>query len=286
MKKIPLLLAVAVLPLAASAQTVYVNETFDTDTIGQLPSDPAQRRTSLVTVEAGVGAIGTDNVLRLNDSSDSTGTLIEYNVGPTALSALYVQFDLINNVPNNVGSASNPLIFGIGAWNDTTGSATLNSTATRAIGVEFYAIGATSTLRLRSGGTTLGTNSIYNMSAQQTVKVWINDHNTQTISYTRPDNYTSATLSANSVVIWVNNVLIGGGTASGFSLIPTFATDSDASLGRLAFTSTSTNKLDFSVDNLYVASAAPIPEPSTYAALAGFAALGLCVWQRRRQRQA
>lgn len=283
MKKIPLLLAIAVLPLAASAQTVYINETFDTDTIGQLPSDPAQRRTSLVTVAAGVGAIGTDNVLRVNDSSNTTASLIEYNVGDSALSGLYAQFDLINNAGNNTGTAANPFVFSIGAWNDTTGSATLGSTANRAIGVEFYATGSSSTLRIRSGGTTLGSNTTYNMTAQQTVKVWINDHGTNTLNYTRPDNYTTATLNANSVVIWVNDVLIGGGTASGFALVSTFTTGTDASLGRIGFSSTTTNILDFSVDNLYVTA---IPEPSTYAAIAGFAALGLCVWQRRRQRQA
>lgn len=285
MKKISLLLAIAALPLAASAQTVYINETFDTDTIGIAPTDSAQRRVSFVTVAAGVGAIGTDNALRFNDPNATDAYFIEYNAGGSALSGLYAQFDLINNIPNNIGSASHPLIFGIGAWSDST-SALLGANTNRAIAVEFYANGSGSTLRLRSGGTILGSNTTYDMSAQQTVKVWINDHGTNTINYTRPDNFNTATLNPNSVVVWVNDVLIGGGSASGFTLLSGFTTGSDASLGRIGFTSGSATILDFSVDNIYIASAAPIPEPSTYAAIAGFAALGLCVWQRRRQHQA
>lgn len=278
---LPVLL-LAALPGSAIAQTVFINETFETDTIGQLPTDPALRRTSLVSVAAGSGVIGTSNVVHFNDNSNTTAGVLEYNVGESAQSVLYVKFDVMNNIPNPTGTAANPLIFGIGAWNDTTSSSTLGSNANRAVNVEFYASGSSSTVRLRSGGNTLGSNTTYDMSELQSVQVWINDHQTNAVSYTRPDNYQTATLAANSVVIWINNVLIGGGTDAGFGLQSTFTTGVDASLGRIGFNSTQANVLDFSIDNIYVATAAPIPEPSTYAAIVGALALGLVAWRRRR----
>ncbi len=63
----------ALLPLGAQAQTVYIDETFETDTLSAAPADTAQRRALATTVVAGTGVIGTDQAARLNDSSASTG---------------------------------------------------------------------------------------------------------------------------------------------------------------------------------------------------------------------
>lgn len=282
MKKIPLLLAVAVLPLAASAQTVYINETFDTDTIGVAPTDASLKTTSLVTVQAGSGLMGTDNLLRFNDNLAGSGGALEYNVGASAVGTLYASFSLLNNAHSGTGSGTNPIIFGVGAWNTGTGIL-LNANANRNFGLEFSGTGTTSTLKLRVGGSAVYTTT-YTPASVQSVQIWVNDHNTNTLTYTRPDNYQSASLAANSVVVYINNVLTGA-SASGYT-IQTLGDGSDATMGRVGFNTSSTTIADFLIDDLYIASAAPIPEPSTYAAIAGLAALGLSVWQRRRTRQA
>ncbi len=267
------------MPLAASAQTVYINETFDTDTIGIAPTDAAQKYSSQTLVQAGSGVMGTDRLAQINDATGSAGG-IEYNVGTSALGTLYTSFDLFNNAPSGTGNGTQPLIFGIGAWNSSA-SLVMNANATRYFGLEFFALGTTQTFKLRVGGSAVYT-SVYNPSEVQHVQVWINDHNSNALSYTRPDNFQTASLSANSVVVYINNVLYGA-SATGYA-IQQLGDMSDATMGRVSFISGSSTVSNFSIDNLYVA--APIPEPSTYAAIAGFAALGLCVWQRRRTRQA
>ncbi|MBP6865309.1 MAG: hypothetical protein KBC32_08580 [Candidatus Didemnitutus sp.] len=282
MKKISLLITIMALSLAASAQTVYVNETFDTDTIGIAPTDSSLKTTNLVTVQAGSGLMGTDNLLRFNDNSASAGGAVEYNVGASAVGSLYASFNLFNNAHSGTGSGTNPIIFGVGAWNTGTGIL-LNANASRNFGLEFSANGTTSTLKLRIGGSAAYTTT-YAPASVQSVQIWVNDHNTNTLTYTRPDNYQSATLAANSVVVYINNVLTGS-SASGYT-IQTLGDGSDATMGRVGFNTSSSNLADFLIDDIYIASAAPIPEPSTYAAIAGLAALGLCVWQRRRTRQA
>ena len=269
----------------AHAQTVYLNETFETDTLGSAPTDSAQYRTALTTVVAGNATIGTGGqVAELNDNSSSGAAQLEYNVGGSALGSLYVQFDLLNNAPSGTGSGTQPLIFGIGNWSTST-SALLGSTANRAFGVEFSGLGATSTLKIRVDSTAVFTGT-YTMTALQTVKIFINDHDSNTLDYLMPGTSTVATLAANSAVVFINDSLFSTETSSGFAMSVAGTsggnTTGNATLGRLGFDTSSTTINDFLIDNVYASSISAVPEPSTYAAIAGACLLGFACWRRRR----
>jgi hypothetical protein len=141
MKHIRILAAIVVsatlLPVCSQA-AVYLNETFEDDTIGVVPGDLAQRQATQILTAAGTGLIGLDNVARHNDTSTTASGALEYNVGGSALSTMYIQFDLLNNAPVTTGSANNNLTFGVGAWNNTAASTFLGGTANRSFGVDFF----------------------------------------------------------------------------------------------------------------------------------------------------
>ena len=276
------ILSLTLLTPVARAVT-YINETFEDDTIGLAPSDPAQKLVSQVTVAAGTGVIGTDNVAHFNDINAGVAGNLEYNVGATnTVGSLYIQFDLLNNAAGDTGSAVNPIIFGVGPWSDST-SIKLGANANRAFGIEFYQTGATQTLKIRSNSTALVT-ATYDMLALQTVKIWVNDNDSLTLDYIRPDDSTTATLSANSFAIWVNDTLVGTETASGLGMnvVGAGSTVGNTTLGRLGFDSTTSALVDFSIDNLLVTDVAAIPEPSTVGLL--LCGLGLLGWISRQRK--
>ncbi|WP_225919216.1 PEP-CTERM sorting domain-containing protein [Actomonas aquatica] len=279
LRRFSCLLAATAAISSVGAQTVYLNDTFENDTLGAAPATAAAaRQTTIIT---GSGVIGTDQAARINDVGGDAAYL-EYNVGDAPLGSLYISFDLQNLVPNPTGSATQPLIFGFSDWNTTTSYA-LNSNGTRGVGMWFYANGASGTLRLRddSGSSILTTT--YDMTALQSVEIFINDHGTNTLAYTRPDTSGVATLAANSAAFYVNGSLLGD--SMGFTM-GAGTTDGDATLGRFGFYSGGTNVSDFAIDNIYASSLSAVPEPSTYAAIFGAAALGLAAWRRRRHQAA
>jgi hypothetical protein len=255
--------ALSLMPSSAHAVT-YINETFQDDTIGVAPTDPAQKNVVQVKTEAGTGLIGTDNVGRLNDTNSTLAGNLEYNVGTSnTVGSLYIQFDLLNNAPNTSGTAANPIIFSVGPWSNASGI-NLGANASRSFGIEFSLTGSSSTLKIRSNSTALVT-STYDMLALQTVKIWVNDNDSATLDYTRPDNSSTATLGANSVVVWINDALVGVETASGLGMnvVGVGSTVGNTTLGRLGFATTTTTLADFSIDNVFVTDIAVIPEPSS-----------------------
>ena len=278
------LLALAALPIAAQAQIVYLDETFDTDTIGAVPADPARYTGAQVLTAAGSGLMGADNLAHFNDTGSGGGSL-EYNVGGSALGALFVSFDIFNNAANATGTAANPIIFGIGNWS-TSGSTLLGANANRGFGLEFYQTGSSNTVRIRVGGT-VAYQGLYDMAAVIKVSVFINDHDTESLGYVVPGGSgATATLGANSAVVYLNDTLVGAEPSIGFVMSTATGsgnTTGNATLGRFGFNSSTTNTPNFLIDNLYASSIpSAIPEPSAFAALAGLATLGLAAARRRR----
>lgn len=284
MKRIPqfaaLIAFAAFLPLGAQA-AVYVDENFEGQTVGTVPTNPAQKGTSQVTNVSASGLIGNTIAAQYNDNSSAAGYL-EYNVGASPLGAMYISFDLLNNNPGGVGSGTQPIIFSVGTWDNGPSANTLSSNAKRAFSLEFYGQGVTSTLKTRTNSTALDTLT-YDMNALQQVQVWANDNDSSTLSYTRPDNLSSATLGANSFVIWINGALVGAETDSGYKMNEaTISTVGDATLGRVGFNSSTANLPNFLLDNIYIADAAPVPEPAAAVLLlVGGLLLG---WRSRRHK--
>ena len=96
---------------------------------------------------------------------------------------------------------------------------------------------------------------------------------------------TVATLAANSAVVFINDSLFSTETSAGFVMSTTTGsgnTTGDATLGRIGFDTSSTTINDFLIDNVYASSISAVPEPSTYAAIAGAGILGFACWRRRR----
>lgn len=272
------LLAAASLPLSLSAQTVYLDENFDGGSLGSTVN------VAQVTVTAGSGAIGTDNVANFNDVNSGGGDL-EYNLGLSPVSDLYVSFDIQDIGHSGTGSGASPVIFGIGPWSTASGTL-LGSNANRAFNIEFMQTGTTSTLKLRVNSTSI-LNTTYDTTGSNHVEVWVNDNDSTPLSYIRPDTSVSALLAANSFVVFINGSLLATETESGFTMNTSGNgnTTGDATLGRLGFNTSTTTVANFYIDNLYASSVpSAVPEPATYALLGGIAALGLAIARRRRQR--
>jgi hypothetical protein len=228
---------------------VYINETYEGGTLG------AALATNLTTVAQGSGLIGPDNVADLNDNSTSSSNgagYLEYNAGASAPGAMYISFDLLNINPpvssNPGNTASNPITFSVGLWNNTAGYK-LNANATRAFGIEVHHDGTNANLKLRRSSTAIYTNS-YNQAALLSFKIWVNDNDTNTLSYTRPDTGAPATLGADSFVVYLNNALLGVTAAGYTNQFPLSV--GNAVLGRLGFYTASAVTADFQIDNLYV----------------------------------
>jgi hypothetical protein len=74
---------------------------------------------------------------------------------------------------------------------------------------------------------------------------------------------------------------ITGGSITTFSQTSTMSGPTTYEFNAFALYSLS-NTSDFAIDNVVITHTTPVPEPSTYAACAGAAVLGLAFWRRRR----
>lgn len=273
--------AALVLTVGGAHATVFTNETFDTDVIGLASNDPTQQSiTGGVLVAAGNATIGLDNVAELTDFSASDGQYLEYAAGTGGQSNLYIGFDVYNqNQAPADASGTNQMTFSVGAWSDAGGTQ-LNSNSKRSFLIDIYYEGDRNNLKVRSDGVTLNTVD-YDVAELQSFQIWINDDDSDTISYVRPDDLTLQTLSANSFAVWVNGDLLST-VASGdvMSLSGTGDTTGDAVVGRYGFITTTSTQANFLIDNVY-ASDVVVPEPGSFALIGIGAAL---MWRRRKAR--
>lgn len=238
---------------------VYLNETFEDYDVGSKPGGPMLRRTEMVTVVDGGGKVGSGKVAHYKDDSDKTGGVLEYNVGMGGLGSFYIEYDLLNNKPAT--GDSDPIIFSLGLWNPSKGKL-LSANAKRAFAVEFYQAESYHSLGLRVGSSTKAKGT-YSVSEPQNVKIWVNDHDRNTLSYVRPDNGTEVKLNPDSFVVWVNNSLVGKEPEFGIPMQKTVS-KGDKALGRVGFNTTTSGMADFLIDNLHVEN--PTGESSPVAA--------------------
>ena len=268
----------------------YVYETFESYTIGAAvplvaPSSVTSgiKAAGQVTTSAGTSTIGGVNgkVGWFNDSGASSGQL-EFNAGASGQSYLAASFEILNNAAPSASGAM-PIIVGLAAWN--TANATAGGSASKRIAaLEFNQFGSLSSpaWTIKNSGTVAS--GTYAITSKQTVNLFANDHDSNSINYVGPDGNVR-TLGANSFAVFLNNVFIGmyglNLSATDNATTPVVLTGNN-NLGRLCFNTSSANTGNWLIDNVVVsdmptdvvipAPAAPIiTSPVTANGQAGFA---------------
>lgn len=268
----------------------YVYETFESYTIGAAvplvaPSSVTSgiKATGQVTTSAGTSTIGGVNgkVGWFNDSGASSGQL-EFNAGASGQSYLTVSFELCNNATPSA-SGTMALAVSLVAWNANQTTAGGSSTK-RIATIEFNQFGSLSTpaWTIKNSGTVAS--GTYAITSKQTVNLFANDHDSNSINYVGPDGNVR-TLGANSFAVFLNNVFIGmyglNLSATDNGTTPVVLTGNN-NLGRLCFNTSTANTGNWLIDNVVVsdmptdvvipAPAAPIiTSPAAASGQAGFA---------------
>jgi hyaluronate lyase len=268
----------------------YVYETFESYTIGVAvplvaPSSVTSgiKAAGQVTTSAGTSTIGGVNgkVGWFNDSGASSGQL-EFNAGASGQSYLAASFEILNNAAPSASGAM-PLIVGLAAWN--TANATAGGSASKRIAaLEFNQFGSLSSPAWTIKNSGIVASGTYAITSKQTVNLFANDHDSNSINYVGPDGNVR-TLGANSFAVFLNNVFIGmyglNLSATDNATTPVVLTGNN-NLGRLCFNTSSANTGNWLIDNVVVsdmptdvvipAPAAPIiTSPVTANGQAGFA---------------
>ncbi len=225
-----------------------ISQTFD-DEMGRISVSGSLKRANFVRVEAGSGAIGADPAAHFLDDSTTESGVLEYCVSDPA-AAYLISFDVLNNQPASELENAR-LIFSTGQHFDGK-SFVLSGGAKRAFSVEFEQAASSKALSIRIG-TATAKKSSYDTAALQQVKIWVNDNDKKELSYIRPDNQQAALLGPDSVVVWINDVLVVDQKDSGIVMQSSISAG-DKVLGRLGFSSTTTSTVDFLIDNVHVES--------------------------------
>lgn len=269
----------------------YVYETFESYTIGAAvplvaPSSVTSgiKAAGQVTTSAGTSTIGGVNgkVGWFNDSGASSGQL-EFNAGASGQSYLTASFELCNNATPSA-SGTMALAVSLVAWNanQTTAGA---SSSKRIATIEFNQFGSltTPTWTIKNSGTVAS--GTYAITSKQTVNLFANDHDSNSINYVGPDGNVR-TLGANSFSVFLNGGFVGmyglNLAAVDNSASPGVLLTGNNNLGRLGFNTSTTNTGNWLIDNVVVsdmptdvvipAPAAPIiTSPTTASGQAGFA---------------
>jgi hyaluronate lyase len=238
----------------------YVYDTFESYTIGVAvplvaPSSVTSgiKAAGQVTTSAGTSTIGGVNgkVGWFNDSGASSGQL-EFNAGASGQSYLAASFEILNNAAPSASGAM-PLIVGLAAWN--TANATAGGSASKRIAaLEFNQFGSLSSPAWTIKNSGIVASGTYAITSKQTVNLFANDHDSNSINYVGPDGNVR-TLGANSFAVFLNNVFIGvyglNLSATDNATTPVVLTGNN-NLGRLCFNTSSANTGNWLIDNVVV----------------------------------
>ncbi|WP_309399041.1 PEP-CTERM sorting domain-containing protein [Cerasicoccus maritimus] len=264
---------------SVSAQILFV-EDFEGQTPGDKPTATAVRPstnsatvfTEVVENAANGAGGGAGNGVELFDNESGSGGAFVFEnnfVADTASqqSAVQVSFDFAWQ--QDLGVTGSYGRFGVGVYDAST-AATLNTSGNIFLEVRFGSDGI-----FRVVGSGGSTPSVLSAGQAYSFDMFINDLDSSTIDYTAPGGGT-VTLAANSFAVYLDDVLIRTDGLKNAAL------SGDSNLGRFGIDSfTSHTGVDYTFDNFVVSTV--VPEPSTYALIAGVTMLGLALVQRRRK---
>jgi PEP-CTERM putative exosortase interaction domain len=218
---------------------------------------------------------GVGNAVQIYDN-DSGAAGLEYDfVGSTGeqLSAFQISFDFSQN---SAGAGnSEEIYFGAGEYNGTS-STRMNANARRFFEVRFMEDG---TLDIVSSSESSTGNSI-NLGGN-TIQIFVNDYDSQTVTYTSPETSTGVALAANSVAYYLNGTLLLSTTldTADATVAGTVGT-TENNFGRFGwYSGTTAVGNDYIFDNI---SLSTIPEPSSVTMLIGLGSIALILTRRRR----
>jgi hyaluronate lyase len=246
--------------------TVSLYESFESYSTGApiptiaAPASSAVKSSGQVTATSGNSLIGTGGkVAWLNDIISAAGGSgqIEFNACDSPQTTLAVSFEILNNATPS-GNGTQPINIGLLAWS-TAVATSGGSSSKRICGVTFNQLGSLTAPAFSIQGGVGGNTSYsgtYDLSKKQSVNIYANDHDTQSINYLGPDG-SYRTLSANSFSIFLNQIFVG------LYGLNTSATDNsgvlltgNGNLGRIGFNTSTTNLGNWLIDNV---SMSPMP---------------------------
>ena len=269
--KMPHHLGVALTLLAAAAahgQTLFTQDFSSSSTLSNYIGSGSGQFDAISPGTPNTATI-TGGALTLNKTSNNSAAIARTTNLPTS-SALLVQFDFSisgNSVVQNSSNAqsnNSTVSFYLGSGLSTSTTGETNSSVTARFNIGWTATSGQWNL-LSSSGTASA-----NQSGSQTISWYVNNGSSN-VSYTGPDAG-SYSVAAGTYDLWIGSTRSFSGTAVTTTGLD--ATDLKFRWGASAANGTAT------FDNIAVSA---IPEPSTYAALLGAAALVGAFWMRRER---
>ena len=264
-------LALAILVVGAfgsSVQAQWVNENFSTLAAGVAPTATLPLSKNGDGFALGVSPSG--GALQISASLPASGSETRWTLSDSTFSTPrtsgYIAFKILQNVNAGVGT-SNYMNFRLGPAD----SSSLGTSANNWLELRFVQA-ASSNLKIScAGGTTLSTTTI-SSTAQVAIQIWYNQSGSA-INYTRPDTGVSTSLATGTFAVFANNVaMLAPGT---FPANIEGALAVTTAVGKMAFIIGSTQKADFTVDDIYAAATPPssgvaITSAATATAQAGY----------------
>jgi autotransporter-associated beta strand protein len=262
-------LALAILAVGAfgnSVQAQWVNQNFDGLASGGAPTVALPLSANGDGFAKGVPPSG--GALQIQYLGTGSGSETRWSLSTATFSTPrpygYISFKIQQNANTSV-AAANYLNFRVGAAD----SASLGSGPNNWLELRFMQA-ASSNLKISSAGGASTTATI-SSTAQVPIQIWYNQSGGP-IDYTRPDTGVSTSLATGKFAVFANSVAILAPGTFPASIQGTAAVTT--AIGKFSFIVSSSQKADFTIDDVYADVSAPggfaVSSPSTASAQAGY----------------